>query len=337
MDLFFTDSERDKIIPIYLICDCSINHTEILKFIGKSREERKLFEKKHSPIVSYSNRSTIAGHFIATFELDKNLFENCICQSSSSSSSSNVKILRVITINKSNQFFEGRLILLNDKGISLVSDIDDTIKISHVYDKRILLEYTLARIFEPVPQMAQLYNYWNQKWTNQFNYSIGFHYISGSPWQMHSVLSRFVFDGDQIADPSIELENQQSRFNPSFPFGSLHLRLIDWKDLQALTKLISGVGTSKFIHLIPLFENFPNRKFVLVGDSGEHDPEVYAQISNKYPTQVKYVFIRHIQSAYNLEQKNNQTERMQKLFANCSNVTWKLFLNPNELKDIEIF
>src|SRR5437660_5243561 len=41
-------------------------------------------------------------------------------------------------------------------------------------------------------------------------------------------------------------------------------------------------------------ERFPDRKFMLVGDSGEIDPEVYSEIKKKRPAQVKEIVIRHV-------------------------------------------
>ena len=41
-------------------------------------------------------------------------------------------------------------------------------------------------------------------------------------------------------------------------------------------------------------EHFPRRKFILVGDSGEKDPEVYRTIQSKFPMQVREIWIRDV-------------------------------------------
>lgn len=41
-------------------------------------------------------------------------------------------------------------------------------------------------------------------------------------------------------------------------------------------------------------EKFPGRKFILIGDSGEIDPEVYHLIRDKYPQQVQEIWIRDV-------------------------------------------
>ena len=43
-------------------------------------------------------------------------------------------------------------------------------------------------------------------------------------------------------------------------------------------------------------DHFPNRKFILVGDSGERDPEVYANVAQQRQTQIAGVAIRRVSS-----------------------------------------
>lgn len=62
-------------------------------------------------------------------------------------------------------------------GVSVISDIDDTVKISNVLCKRLLLKHTFYSYFKPVEGMNELY----QKWAEQ---QCQFHYVSASPWQL---------------------------------------------------------------------------------------------------------------------------------------------------------
>jgi phosphatidate phosphatase APP1 len=45
-----------------------------------------------------------------------------------------------------------------------------------------------------------------------------------------------------------------------------------------------------------LFQRYPQRRFVLVGDSGERDPEVYGRLTREFPAQVVHIFIRDVTS-----------------------------------------
>ena len=40
--------------------------------------------------------------------------------------------------------------------------------------------------------------------------------------------------------------------------------------------------------------DFPGRRFLLVGDSGERDPEVYAEVARRRPEQVTGIAIRQV-------------------------------------------
>ena len=52
--------------------------------------------------------------------------------------------------------------LLPRRGISVISDIDDTIKVSHVANRGRLLRNTFVNPFAPVPGMAELYQAWRE-------------------------------------------------------------------------------------------------------------------------------------------------------------------------------
>jgi phosphatidate phosphatase APP1 len=42
---------------------------------------------------------------------------------------------------------------------------------------------------------------------------------------------------------------------------------------------------------------FPGRRFLLFGDSGQRDPEVYGHIARQFPHQVLGVFIREVEES----------------------------------------
>ena len=81
--------------------------------------------------------------------------------------------------------FSGEIQLVAPEGLSIVSDIDDTAKISNVTDHKRLLEYTFLRDFAPAPGMADLYAQWSAQ-------DASFHFVSSSPWQLYSPLEEFL-------------------------------------------------------------------------------------------------------------------------------------------------
>ena len=132
--------------------------------------------------------------------------------------------------------------LLADSGVSVVSDIDDTVKISEVRDKQKLLRNTFMHEFQAVPGMADTYRTWAAA-------GAAFHYVSASPWQLFDPLDAFFKAA-------------------SFPAGSLHLKQFRWKDSSFFSLFQDPVAYKKPI-IAGLLTRYPHRRFVLVGDSGE--------------------------------------------------------------------
>jgi len=161
----------------------------------------------------------------------------------------------------------GRIQLLEDAGTSVISDIDDTVKISNVADRRELLKNTLLREFVAVPGMPEAFSRWQAT-------GAAFHYVSASPWQLSDCLCGFLGAA-------------------GLPAGSMHLKLFRLKDTTPLGRLTAR-KRSKRRAIEQIMGDFPGRRFTLVGDSGERDPEVYAAVARRRPEQVAGVFIRRV-------------------------------------------
>lgn len=80
-----------------------------------------------------------------------------------------------------------------------------------------------------------------------------------------------------------------------------------WKD-ESFFNLFTSPAERKFAHIEPLLTTFPTRSFVLVGDTGQKDPEIYAALAHKYPRQVTQIVIRDLDGM--------ETPRLNRVFAN---------------------
>lgn len=163
--------------------------------------------------------------------------------------------------------FRGRALVVPAEGVSVISDIDDTIKRTQVRDRREMLLNTFARRFEAVPRMAGWYRALAKTPGTRF------HYLSASPIQLYPALSDFIRGAD-------------------FPAGSMHLR-----ESTTWRTLIPGEQDSrahKLGAIERLLAEFPQRRFVLVGDSGEADPEIYAQTFHSHPRRIEGIVIRDV-------------------------------------------
>jgi phosphatidate phosphatase APP1 len=72
-------------------------------------------------------------------------------------------------------------------------------------------------------------------------------------------------------------------------------------------------------------EEWKKVKFILVGDSGEKDPEAYAKLAVKYPERITKIYIR---KAY----EENLDSRIKSVFQNIPDEKYQFFKNPDEIK-----
>jgi phosphatidate phosphatase APP1 len=191
--------------------------------------------------------------------------------------------------------------VLAETGVSVVSDIDDTIKVSDVLDKKALLRNTFCKPFKPVSGMAAVYQEWARSAGAQF------HYVTASPWQLYLPLSEF------------------SRSN-GFPSGTFHMKNFRVKD-ESLLQLFASPERYKPGVIEPLLRRFPKRQFILVGDSGEMDPEIYGALARQHPGQVRGIFIRDVGS------ETDDAPRYGKAFAGLPRDLWRVFKEPGEIRD----
>jgi phosphatidate phosphatase APP1 len=184
---------------------------------------------------------------------------------------------------------EGRVRLVEPRGLSIVSDIDDTIKITEVpAGKRIVLRNVFLRDYVAVPDMAEKYR--------TFGDGVMFHYVSGSPWQLYKILGGFLVGS-------------------GFPEGAFHMKdvrknLFDresWEDFKNLAAGDVATLEQKVSQIKRLFENLPEREFILIGDSGEKDPEVFRGIRQTFGPRVREIIIRDVVD----ERKKPQPNRLE--------------------------
>jgi len=195
----------------------------------------------------------------------------------------------------------GPIELVEATGASVISDIDDTVKITNVADRRELLRNTLLREFAAVPGMADVFRGWHAAGT-------AFHYVSASPWQLSPCLSGFL-------DAA------------GLPAGSMHLKLFGLKDSTPLRRLPSRKRSKRRV-IEQIMADFPRRTFLLVGDSGERDPEVYAAVAKRRPGQVAGIAIRLVESR---TPARRVRARLESLARKLPAVGVTIFESPDEL------
>ncbi|KIM41602.1 hypothetical protein M413DRAFT_19017 [Hebeloma cylindrosporum] len=175
-----------------------------------------------------------------------------------------------------------------NSGFGVISDIDDTIKISNVLDTVALIKSTLLEAPKPVAGMPELYGKLAQS-LNQPQ----FVYVTGSPFQLYPFLNDFI-DTTYSASKG--------------PIFAQNLTIVD--PVEAI-KFVSNGNTEGFknAQIDRLRVMYLNKKWLAIGDSTQKDPEVYGASFKRHGDAIACSWIRRVEGA------NNTDERFAAAFA----------------------
>ncbi len=207
---------------------------------------------------------------------------------------------RVILPEDDPRSFTGVVQLIEPAGPTVISDVDDTVKISEVTERRKLLRNTFVEPFAAVDGMAELYRTWAERGAQ-------LHFVSSSPWQLYQPLSGFL---EESGFPQAVWHMKQTRLK-----GATSLRLLA-DPFESKVTVIDGILTAA-----------QQRRYILVGDSGERDPEVYGEIARRHPQQVIAILIR------NVTEELRGNERLTAAFAEVPADRWQLFDAPADIDE----
>lgn len=166
------------------------------------------------------------------------------------------------------------LILKDVPQMGIISDFDDTLIVSDVTDKLRLVGNFLFKNYkqrEVVTGMVERFQTILSQ--NDSKQSIPLFIITGSPKQLDNNIHNF-----------LDFHH--------FPPRTVITKKIHGKNPDDLLNQVT-YKQKKIEKLITLY---PKVQWTLFGDSGEQDPEVYKCIAQKYPTHIKAVFIRDVET-----------------------------------------
>ncbi len=167
----------------------------------------------------------------------------------------------------------GLLVVPPENTFGIISDLDDTILVSDVSDKSALVHTTLVVNYaqrQAVAGTAEFYTRLARR--NPRPEAAPIFYLSASPRQLHVGIQAFI---DKNA----------------FPRGVLITKKVT--NDKTSDPLTDQVGY-KIGRIEQLLAALPQVRFVLVGDDGEHDPEIYDEIRRRHPERIEAVWIRKV-------------------------------------------
>lgn len=152
--------------------------------------------------------------------------------------------------------------LVPPTGLSIISDIDDILRITKIYQPKEGLLNSFARPFVQWMNMPDIYANWSRSIPD-----FHFHYLTTTPEQVTRNYMDFIYK--------------------TYPGGSFDTRPLNFSDVEATLSI------RKYL-LVKIFETFPERKFILVADTSNSDVmKAYPQMATEFPGQVRCIFLRN--------------------------------------------
>jgi phosphatidate phosphatase APP1 len=189
-------------------------------------------------------------------------------------------------------FGEGRVYIPHKTQFAFISDIDDTIMVSHSATKgkrlkELLFKNPHSRVL--FPDVAEHYRLLAAAHTRPDEPN-PFFYVSSSEWNLYDYL-RDVFSYNKLPDGAFLL-NQVKRWYQLWKTGK--------------TK-----HEGKLLRIIRVLDVFPNQRFVLFGDNSQSDPAIYEKLAEKYGHRLHAIYIRNVHAVH-ASRTNNMISRIQK-------------------------
>lgn len=154
----------------------------------------------------------------------------------------------------------------------VISDIDDTVLWTNVTNKlnmMLMLARSNAHTRKPFKGVAAFYRALHEGASgNECN---PFFYVSSSPWHLF--------------EPLVDFLRMQD-----IPVGPLMLKELGLRKLFGRDRHHSH----KLEQIENILRMYPELPFILIGDSGEQDPEIYAEVVRRYPDAVRAIYIRNV-------------------------------------------
>lgn len=170
---------------------------------------------------------------------------------------------------------EGKLFVPHATQYGFISDIDDTVLVSHSANtgKKLRVMFTKnPRSRKTFADVVKFYKLLSLAQTSSELLN-PFFYVSSSEWNLYDDLNEFF------------------KHN-GLPKGAFLLNNI--KKWHELLKTGKTKHEGKLIRVTRILKAFPKQRFILLGDNSQSDPQIYTSIANKYPEQIVAIYIRNI-------------------------------------------
>lgn len=151
----------------------------------------------------------------------------------------------------------------NEPGLAVISDIDDTLLDTGVVDKLKMAEKAVTRSTWELQAFAGAADT-----LQALSRGRPIFYVSGSPWGFYDRIRGYF---------------QRS----GFPAGTFLLKRF------SSDPLVDQMAF-KWAHIARVVAALPQKRWLLFGDSGEKDPEIYARLRTQHPERIEAIYIHMV-------------------------------------------
>ncbi len=173
---------------------------------------------------------------------------------------------------------EGKLFVPHSTQFAFISDIDDTVLISHsaTIGKRLRVLFTRnPRTRKPFAEVVKHYDLLAASHTTK-DVPNPFFYVSSSEWNLYEDLNEF-FKHNNL------------------PKGTFLLNTI--KRWFELLKTGKTKHEGKMLRIMRILDTFPKQQFILLGDNTQSDPDIYTAIAKRFPGKIFAIYINNVRPA----------------------------------------
>jgi len=171
--------------------------------------------------------------------------------------------------------FKGEVFIPSETAkFGVISDVDDTIMhtgLTSRFKWKVIKNTFFKRAEKRVPLEGAADFYQMLKKGKSAIERNPIFYVSHGPWNLYRYLEVF-----------LETNN--------FPKGPILLR--DF--VNPFAKKYKPEKPQKQKEIINLLKAYPKLPFILIGDSGEHDPDIYTEIAEAHPERILAIYLRNV-------------------------------------------
>jgi|SRR5690554_1333693 len=181
-------------------------------------------------------------------------------------------------IQESNNFLGEVLIPSEEAKFGIISDIDDTIIHTGLTSRlkwRVVKNTIFKSAEKRIPFEGAAGFYTKLHHGKSGNNSNPIFYVSHSPWNLYSYLELFLKVND-------------------FPKGPILLRDFANPFTKIFQPSVKGEKPEKQKEILNILKTYPQLPFILIGDSGEHDPDIYIELAEAHPERISAIYMRSV-------------------------------------------